>query len=540
MCGIAGFFNLREGDGRPDAEAIVRAQIGVLHHRGPDAQGIHVGPGLGLGHARLSIIDVSSAANQPMFDAEERVGVVFNGEIYNFQEIREELERSGHRFRTRSDTEVIVEAYAEWGIDFVDRLRGMFAIAIYDKRRDRLILLRDRIGKKPLCYSIHNGVLIFASEIKAILKYPGVPREPDYQAIHEYLSFQYVPSPMTAFAGIHKLPPAHLLIADRGRTPSIRRYFSFPEPSTVRARPLKQLEEELIDHLREATRLRMISDVPIGAFLSGGVDSSSVVAMMAQLSNAPVKTFTIGFEEQSYDERAYARMVARRYGTDHQEMIVRPEAMQIIDRIVYHYGEPYADSSAIPTYYVSQIAREQVTVVLNGDGGDESFLGYPRYLRCREFQEERQRFPRPLRRRLHRLLTHLPGGLSRGRFGMRAARLASRLYRPRSRFYEPSIAYVPEASKPQLYAGDMLTYLGSSALDRLDIYMDQAETVAFGAAWADLHTYLPDDLMVKVDIASMAHSLEARSPLLDHKLMEWAARIPEDQRFQGNELKSLS
>jgi asparagine synthase (glutamine-hydrolysing) len=538
MCGIAGFFDLNGRDRRGDAAAIVAAQIATLRHRGPDAQGVHTGPGVGLGHARLSIIDVSDAANQPMFDASGNIAVVFNGEIYNFQEIRVELERRGCRFRTRSDTEVLVEGYAAWGVDVVHRLRGMFAIAIYDSRQDRLVLLRDRVGKKPLYYAVQDGVLVFASEIKGILRYPGVPRTPDYQAIHEYLSLQYVPSPMTAFVGVKKLPPAHLLVAERHQAPAVRRYYALPPPSRTRARPIEQLREELAEHLREATRLRMIADVPIGAFLSGGVDSSSVVAMMALCSQAPVKTFTIGFEEQTYDERVYARMVAERYRTDHHEMIVRPDGMSVIEQIVYHYGEPYADSSAIPTYYVSKIAREHVTVVLNGDGGDESFLGYPRYLRARDF-EQGSILPRPLARRLQRLLLGLPTGLDRYGAGRRARRLAERLYQPRSRPYEASIAYFSDASKQDLYAGEMRRFLSYSALDRLDFYMDQARTIALGAAWADVHTYLPDDLLIKVDVASMAHSLEARSPLLDHKLMDWAATIPEEQRFAGSEPKSL-
>jgi asparagine synthase (glutamine-hydrolysing) len=540
MCGIAGYFNLRERTNPGDAKAIVLDQIESLEHRGPDAQDAYVGPGVGLGHARLSIIDLSSAANQPMFDDSGKIGIVFNGEIYNFQEIRTELETKGHHFRTNSDTEVIIAGYIEWGTDVVDRLRGMFGLAIYDGKKDRLILLRDRVGKKPLYYMVRNGVLIFASEIKGILRYPGVERRPNYDAIHEYLTFQYVPAPLSGFVGIHKLPPAHLLIASRNKEPVVRRYYSWPRPSAVRPRRIEELREELVAHLKESTRLRMISDVPIGAFLSGGVDSSSVVAMMASCSDRPVKTFTIGFEEQAYDEREFARAVAKRYGTDHHEMTVRPDGMSVIDHIVYHYGEPYADSSAIPTYYVSQVAREHVTVVLNGDGGDESFLGYPRYAWCRQqFDKDTSRLPRPLARRLQNLILGLPEGLDRIDVVSRARKAASLIYERRSRRYEIPIANISDDAKKSLYADSMQGYLARSALDRLDDYFDQAQSMAHGAAWTDLHTYLPDDLMVKVDVASMAHSLEARSPLLDHKLMEWAATIPEEIRFQGNETKSL-
>ncbi len=509
MCGIAGFFNVDGHETPPDADRLVADQIATLRYRGPDAAGVLVGPGYGLGHARLSIIDVSDAANQPMPSADGTVQVVFNGEIYNFQEIRTELEQMGRVFRTRSDTEVLVEGYAAWGTEVVHRLRGMFAIAFYDATRDRLVLMRDRIGKKPLHYAFVEGKLVFGSEIKAVLRWPGMRREPNLAAIHQYLTFQYIPAPATGFVGVFKLPPAHLLIAERGKSLTVRRYFELPRPAdAVTKRPLAELRAELVHELREATRLRMIADVPIGAFLSGGVDSSAVVAMMALESSRPVKTFTIGFEEQTYDERVFARAVAERYGTDHHELTVRPDGMSILSDIVYHYGEPYADSSAIPTYYVSKIAREQVTVILNGDGGDESFLGYPRYVDLKK-EEESESFA------------------------------AFDPFRPRSRSYERSVAYFYDNEKAGLYAGAMRAFLSHSPLDRLDTWMDQAPSLPLGAAWADAHSYLPDNLMTKVDVASMACSLEARSPLLDHKLMSWAARIPEAQRLQGFESKAL-
>ena len=538
MCGIAGFFETTRRTRSLDARAVVERQIATLRYRGPDACGVHLGDGVALGHARLSIIDVSTGANQPMFDASGKVAVVFNGEIYNFQEVRTELEALGHRFRTQSDTEVLVEGYAAWGIDLVQKLRGMFAIAFHDAAQDRLVLLRDRVGKKPLYYALHDGFLIFASEIKGILSFPGFRREPDYEAIHHYLTFQYVPSPMTAFVGVQKLPAAHVLLVRRGKPPVKTRYWSLPHPSAARPRPLPELREELAAQLREATRLRMISDVPVGAFLSGGVDSSAVVAMMAQSSSKPVKTFTIGFEEQAYDERPYARMVAERYGTDHQEMTIRPDGLGVIEDLVYHYGEPFADSSAVPTYYVSKIAREHVTVALNGDGGDESFLGYSRYLRCRQL-DQLSPIPRRMARRVQRAVRTAPAWLDRVRGMRRARNAAERLYRPHHPTYEVSIAYFSDEAKRGLYAGGMRHFLAQSAMSTLEPYFDQARTMATGAAWADIHTYLPDDLLVKVDVASMAHSLEARSPLLDHKLMEWAAAIPEAQRFEGEETKSL-
>jgi asparagine synthase (glutamine-hydrolysing) len=539
MCGIAGFFDIDVRPRRADASDLLLSQIDACRYRGPDAKGAWEAPGVGLGHARLAIIDLSESANQPMFSADRQVAAAFNGEIYNFQDVRRELEAKGHAFRTNSDTEVIVEGYRAWGTDVVHRLRGMFAIALFDTAQDQLVLIRDRVGKKPLCYGVFDGTLVFGSEIKSILRWPGVPRRPNLDALDQYLTFQYVPAPLTAFEGVFKLPPAHMLVARRGGAPKIARYFELPKPNAAKHRPEPQLVEELLHHLREATRLRMISDVPLGAFLSGGVDSSSVVAMMALESGRPVKTFTIGFEEEAYDERPFARAVAQRYATDHHEFVVRPRALEVLDDLVFHYGEPFADSSAIPTYYLSKLARQHVTVALNGDGADESFLGYVRYLNCRRLERIHRALPEWVARPLLRLTRALPRTADRVAFVRRARQaLARRADRP-SRRYEQFIAYFPDEAKRPLYAGDMTAYLDRSALDRLDHYFDEGPTMAMGAGWADIHSYLPDDLLVKVDIASMANSLEARSPFLDHELMSWAATIPEDQRFNGDEPKGL-
>lgn len=503
MCGIAGFFDLTSRSLRADAQAILRNQVDTFRYRGPDASGVFAGPGVGLAHVRLSIIDISPASNQPFFDDTGTVAVVFNGEIYNFHDLRSSLIARGRRFRTQSDTEVLAEGFAEWGDAIVDRLRGMFSIAIYDSSSDRLLLVRDRVGKKPLYYTFVGDTLVFASEIKGILAFPNVRAQPDLGAIHDYLTFQYVPSPHTAFSGIYKMPPGHLMTVTRHARPKPHAYYSFPPPGRTLPVSTTDATEQVIEQLREATRLRLIADVPLGAFLSGGVDSSSVVAMMASLSNSAVNTFTIGFDEHAYDERRYARMVAARYGTNHREFTVRPDAVGILPHLIYHYGEPFADSSAIPTYYVSQIAREHVTVILSGDGADESFFGYSRYNLCRE--------------------KDVPGMRRSGR----------------SRLYEQSIAYFSDAAKNELYSGDFRQLLKRSSLDLIEPYFATADTLASGAAWADIHTYLPDDLLVKVDVASMAHSLEVRSPFLDHKLMEWAASVPEDQRFAIGETKSL-
>jgi asparagine synthase (glutamine-hydrolysing) len=506
MCGIAGFFRSERREIDPRDESRLSDQIATFHYRGPDTQGVFTGPGVGLGHVRLAIVDLSPEASQPMRSASGRTVVAFNGEIYNFGELRRQLEQSGRRFRTRSDTEVIVEGYEAWGLDVVHRLRGMFAIALWDAHQDRLVLYRDRIGKKPLYFSDQDGTFLFASEIKGILRWPGVPRMPDLEAIDQYLTYQYVPAPRTGFAGIQKLPPAHLLVLERGSAPRIERYFQYPLPTQTKPRPVEELCEELVHHLAQATRLRMLADVPVGAFLSGGVDSSSVVALMARFSSGPVRTFTMGFEEAEFDERPYARLVAQRYGTRHEEGVVRPDAVEAVEDLVYHYGEPYADSSALPTYFLSRLTRQSVTVALSGEGSDEIFLGYPRYMTCREIDlQERAKNGQP----------------------------------SRIRQYEDLIAYFPDRAKQPLYGAGMRPFLSRSALDSLRRYMDESPSLTAGAAWADIHSYLPDDLLMKMDVASMAHSLEVRCPFVDHELMQWAASIPVDQKAPGLDAKRL-
>src|SRR5688572_2757324 len=393
MCGIAGRVNYRSG-APVSAELLVR-MCDLIAHRGPDADGVWTDSYVGLGHRRLAIIDLSPGGRQPMTSADGRLVITFNGEIYNFLELRRELENRGHAFRSRSDTEVMLGAYREWGIDCISRFRGMFAFAIWDADARRLFVARDRVGKKPLHYWIDRDGIAFASEPKAFLADAGFTPEPEPAALSAYLNYQYVPSPLSAFKGVRKLPPAHYLLVEDGRV-TVERYWKL---SYAAKRHLTEAEacEELIERLRQAVRLRLISDVPLGAFLSGGVDSSTVVALMAGISNGPVKTFSIGFDEKDYDELPYARLVAQRYGTDHHEFVVKPDAVAIFPRLVWHYNEPYADASAIPTYYLSQLARRHVTVALNGDAGDENFAGYRRYITsppARRFD----RLPRPVRR----------------------------------------------------------------------------------------------------------------------------------------------
>lgn len=538
MCGIAGAFTANSENVKMGLTSLVGRMIGAIRHRGPDDSGVYEKDGIALGHARLSVIDLSSAGHQPMMIDNGKVRIVFNGEIYNFKELRIKLADEGYQFESHTDTEVILKGYHHWGKEVFSQLRGMFAIALWDGRSDELILARDRVGKKPLFYAWHEGLFLFGSEIKAVLATPGFSREPALEAIHHYLSLQYVPAPFSAFEGIKKVPQASYMVVSRSGNVSVKEYWKLPDPREALYRPVQELQEELISLIDESVRLRMISDVPLGAFLSGGVDSSAVVAMMARHSSGRVKTFSIGFDEKEYDERTYARMVAERYDTDHHEMVVRPNAMDILPKLIWHYNEPFADPSAVPTYYVSEIARQHVTVALNGDGGDESFLGYGRYKQCLQ-SEWISRLPHSLRRFSTHLAKAIPPSMDRHLIPRVARRWLSYVSEKDSRRYAPSMAYFFEQDKISGYDEHMIPFLRSSSLDLLEHYFAQSPSYVGGAAWADIHTYLPDDLLVKVDIASMAHGLEARSPLLDHTLMEWAARIPPAQKMANGETKSI-
>jgi asparagine synthase (glutamine-hydrolysing) len=544
MCGISGFLLPRATLPRGQLESRLWTMIATLRHRGPDDEGVWTDGRAGLAHARLSIIDLSPAGHQPMPSTDETVWITYNGEIYNFAEIRQELEALGYPFRSRSDTEVIVNGWHAWGPKIFSRLRGMFALALWDRRSQRLVLGRDRLGKKPLYYTESDEVFLFGSEIKALLAWPGLSRSPDLSAIDHYLTLGYVPAPHTAFAGIRKLPAAHYLILERRAgggfaAPQLVRYWRLPEPRAPRRhRRAADLREELLVHLEEAVRLRLISDVPLGAFLSGGVDSSAVVATMARVGGGTVKTFSIGFSAKEYDETRFARMVAERYATDHEELIVEPDAIAVLPRLVWHYGEPFADPSAIPTYYVSEIARRKVTVALNGDGGDECFLGYNRYRAMRQVSRL-DGMPRWGRTGLERLLALAPRSAQR-RF--KIPRIRGVLQAPEElpgRRYAFTIVNFTDYDKANGYGEAMRHKLDASVLDLLEPYFAEADSLVTGANWADIHTYLPDDLMVKVDIASMAHGLESRSPLLDHVLMEWAAELPEKVKIAGGETKAV-
>lgn len=536
MCGIAGRFNFRSN--APVDPSVVGGMCDLLAHRGPDAGGRWAEGAVCLGHRRLAIIDLSPAGRQPMQAADGGLVITFNGEIYNFLSLKRDLEARGHRFRTRTDTEVILAAYLEWGVECLQRLRGMFALAIWDGRRRALFVARDRVGKKPLFYREDADGLAFASEPKAFLADPSFRPEPDLEALAAYLTYQYVPSPRSAFSGVHKLPPAHYLLVEDGRV-LVKRYWKLSYASKRRISEA-DATEELLDRLREAVRLRLISDVPLGAFLSGGVDSGTVVALMAGLSGTPVKTFSIGFEDEAFNELPYARLVAQRYGTEHHEFIVRPDAVEILPKLVWHYGEPFADPSAVPTYYLSELARRHVTVALNGDAGDENFAGYTRYLEP-ALQHLFDSLPGGLRRAVRSLADRLPAGTGStavARAMRRAHRFVSspaRRYADRMMTMRPTLrrGLFGEALRAAASSGrvdDLLNdaYEQSDAVDGVDAKLD-----------VDVRYYLPDCLLVKVDIATMAHGLEGRSPMLDHEFMEFAASLPAHLKLNGEITKYL-
>lgn len=540
MCGITGIFDTR-GE-RAISHPVLHRMNESQTHRGPDEGSLHLEPGVGLGHRRLSIIDVATG-QQPLFNEDHSVVVVFNGEIYNFQSLIPELQALGHVFRTKSDTEVIVHAWEAWGEDCVQRFRGMFAFALWDRNRQTFFMARDRLGVKPMYYALlDDGMLLFGSELKSVLAHGGLKRDIDPCAVEEYFALGYVAEPRTIFSGARKLEPGHRLTIRRGQPiPAPQDYWDvrFTLDNRIGA---EDAMDELRARLDESVRLRLIAEVPLGAFLSGGVDSSAVVATMAGLSDTPVHTCSIAFDDPAFNEAAFAQTVADRYQTDHFVQTVQCDDFDLIDTLARLYDEPYADSSAIPTYRVCQLARQRVTVALSGDGGDESFGGYRRYRM--HLMEERMR-------------SALPAGIRQPLFGLLGrlypkADWAPRMFRAKTTFegmartsveaYFHSVSILRGPMRDQLFSAgfkrELAGYDARQVFDRHAAAAGTDDPLAL-IQYLDTKTYLVGDINTKVDRASMAHSLEVREPLMDHELVDWLATLPSDLKIRGQEGKYL-
>ncbi len=540
MCGIVGIFDMRQ---QRDIDRLLLNRMNeTQHHRGPNEGGLHTEPGVGLGHRRLSIIDLSSG-QQPLFNEDGSVVVVFNGEIYNFQELMAELQGLGHVFRTHSDTEVIVHAWEQWGEACVTRFRGMFAFGLWDRNQKTLFLARDRLGIKPLYYGLlSNGMLAFGSELKSLLVCPGSSRDLDPCAVEDYFAYGYVPEPRTIFRNTFKLPPGHTLTIQAGTAlPAPQQYWDLPFTAQA-PQSEAEVQDELGARLREAVQSHLVAEVPLGAFLSGGVDSSAIVATMAGLTSEPVNTCSIAFNDARFDESAFAAKVAAQYQTRHHTETVDTNDYGLIDTLAGMYDEPYADSSAIPTYRVCELAKKRVTVVLSGDGGDENFAGYRRY---RYAMAE------------HRIRTLLPSGLRRPLFGTLGkiypkADWAPRMFRAKTTFealardlvdgYFHGVSIMPDRVRDQLFSARFRQDLqGYRAIEVMRAHAKQSPTddPLSLIQYLDLKTYLPGDILTKVDRASMAHALEVRVPLLDHQFVEWISGLPPALKLRGGEGKYI-
>jgi asparagine synthase (glutamine-hydrolysing) len=536
MCGIAGIVR---SDGAPVDRELLERMNEAIRHRGPDDDGFYLSDGVGLAMRRLAIIDLKSG-HQPIRNQDSTAWIVFNGEIYNYRELRQQLEQLGHKFYTDSDTEAIVHAYDQYGTDCPKYLRGMFAFAIWDERTKSLFLARDRVGKKPLLYAQLDGELVFGSEFTALLEHPRVSRDVDFEAIHHYLSFICVPAPLTAYRAIRKLEPGHSLLWRDGEIKT-ERYWQLDFSKKVSIGE-EEAGERVVELLREAVRVRLMSEVPLGAFLSGGIDSSAVVALMAQESSEKIKTFSIGFDEQDFSELHHARRVAEHVGADHHEFVVRPDAMEILPTLVEHYGEPFADSSAIPSYYVSKETRGFVTVALNGDGGDECFAGYERYA-AMNIAQKYAHLPAGLRDGvIANVVRALPGFDAHQNPLRKARRFVAAASLPPVERYLRWVSAFDEATKQKLYSEgfrhDTAKFRTASILEPW-FAKANGTGIVDAALLTDTMTYLPNDLLVKMDIASMTVSLEARSPFLDHHLMEFAASLPEKLKVRRLTTKYL-
>ncbi len=529
MCGIAGMVQTHP-EGAVN-EAVIHRMCEAIVHRGPDDEGIFVKGGVGLGMRRLSIIDLAGG-HQPVFNEDKTVWIVFNGEIYNFLELRPELERRGHRFSTHSDTEVIVHLYEEYGAECVQKLRGMFAFALYDERVGRLLLVRDRLGKKPLHYAVQNGTLLFASEMKAILAVRPELAKVDQSALLQYMYFGYIPDPATAFEPIRKLPPGHLLEFEKGKV-QVRQYWDLPEYGTYDPASEEEVLEELETRLAEAVRIRLIADVPLGAMLSGGTDSSTIVALMARASSQPVKTFSIGFQQAEFNEAPYARLVAEKFGTDHHELIVEPDLLETVTQLTGHLEEPFGDSSMLPTYFISCLARKHVKVALTGDGGDETFAGYDRYrihLHDRAYERIPDWTKRLYREHVHRWVP----------YAMPGRNLAYSISLPWQERYTEGVSFQSFQREMGILSADFVAANGAP-LKVFREYLEKAPAhdPLSRVLYLDTKTYLPGDILTKVDRMSMATSLEARVPMLDHVFLEWVTALAPRWKMRNGSQKFI-
>ncbi len=528
MCGIAGFFSSDNRTAIDESHALIERMCNVIEHRGPDDHGYFVsGGGATLGHRRLSIIDLNTG-QQPITNEDGSVWIVFNGEIYNYQELRTRLIAKGHRFATHTDTEVIVHLYEDEGEDCVKHLRGIFAFAIYDKNEQQLFLARDHVGVKPLHYTVTRGEIVFGSEIKSLLQHPAVKREVNLEAISDFLAFGYVPDPNTAFRGIHKLPPGYSLTFKTGKI-QMRSYWDFDYNEKSQAQTEAEYVEALREHLADAVRSQLVSDVPLGTFLSGGIDSSTIVALMTREMNHPVKTFSIGFSEASFDELKFARATAHHFGTEHHEFVVTPDVCKIVEEIVWHHDEPFADVSSVPTYMVAKLASEHVKVVLSGDGGDELFAGYERYVQDRR-KERFEKIPPFVKKNILRPLSQ---ALPRRAYGKNFLRQIS--LDPASRYVDSISFFHPELQCEVLSRQTcqaLAQHESTNSFEQIYAALQSADHTE-RLLYLDSKTYLPGDILTKVDRMSMAHSLESRVPLLDHKLIEFATTIPSHLKLNG-------
>ena len=536
MCGIVGFISKEKDAPVSEREILLDRMCKIITHRGPDEQGLAVQGRAALGMRRLSIIDLK-CGQQPIYTEDGNLFIVFNGEIYNYLELKKELERLGHRFKTNSDTETILLAYKEFGAECLQKLRGMFAFAIWNKRDESLFIARDRVGKKPLFYSLtEQGTFVFGSELKVLQTHGEISTEIDYSALDSYLTFGYVPEEFCIFRDVRKLAPGHFLIFKDGKIKT-EKYWDFRYSKVENLKSEDEYAEKLRELIKESVKIRLISEVPLGAFLSGGVDSSTIVGMMSQISETPVKTFSIGFNEDSFDELKYARIAAKHFNTEHHEFIVTPDLVEIVDELVWHFDEPFADPSSLPTFMVSKMAREFVTVVLSGDGGDELFAGYTRYVTDKK-RSGLGRLPSALRKNLLKPLSEALPHSAKGKNYLYNISLEA------VERYIDSVSHFGHLQRKSLYSANFLQNLNGDFGKAEKIFGQIARQVSTGnpidnLLYLDSKTYLPSDILTKVDRMSMAASLEARVPLLDHKLIEFVMQIPTELKLKGLETKYI-